>query len=290
MRRNRSHEQLSHLALAPAASASASASPLRSMILSASAQRLDQLEGGTFDGFDPDADQRPLLPRSPSSPPPSSSSSASASSPVASLSAQTCRDDTASASSSGRADLTMSQTFYSLSGPPVGHSQALVVCIHGMTLASYIFDDLVNDLVAVGGDAGGGTGGVAVDDESVGSGSTRPGAGSATMVLTYDLCGRGQSTLSPATRVCDVQLFVNQLAELLVWLGLVGSGSGGSSGSGISGGDAYGTTNPRMRSRVSSQAVLPIVLVGTSLGGAIAAAFTAAYPSEVSRLVLVAPA
>ena len=64
----------------------------------------------------------------------------------------------------------------------------------------------------------------------------------------------------------------------------------GSGGSGIGGDDTYGTTNPRMRSRVSSQAVLPIVLVGTSLGGAIAAAFTAAYPSEVSRLVLVAPA
>lgn len=73
-------------------------------------------------------------------------------------------------------------------------------------------------------------------------------------VLEYDLYGRGYSDRPDVTY--DIDLFLTQLRELLVAL------------------------------RIDH----PFTLVGWSLGGMIAAAYTARFPKEVGRVVLIAPA
>jgi len=73
-------------------------------------------------------------------------------------------------------------------------------------------------------------------------------------VLNYDLYGRGSSA-APDVRY-DEKLFVGQLVELLFKLNLTRS---------------------------------PIILVGASMGGLVAARFTQLHPEKVSKLVLFAP-
>eukprot|EP00994_Dinema_validum_P000449 NODE_1085_length_1107_cov_74.620983_g834_i0.p1 GENE.NODE_1085_length_1107_cov_74.620983_g834_i0~~NODE_1085_length_1107_cov_74.620983_g834_i0.p1 ORF type:complete len:351 (+),score=96.26 NODE_1085_length_1107_cov_74.620983_g834_i0:78-1055(+) len=76
-------------------------------------------------------------------------------------------------------------------------------------------------------------------------------------VLTYDLYGRGFSDSPPASVPHAEQLYVAQLASLLFSV------------------------------RPSAQ---PVNLLGSSMGGAIVAAFAATYPKLIRHLVLVAPA
>ena len=72
--------------------------------------------------------------------------------------------------------------------------------------------------------------------------------------LAYDLYGRGHSQAVPGRQ--DAAFFLRQLEELLDHEALTG----------------------------------PVVIVGYSMGGAIATAFAARHPGRVARLVLVAPA
>lgn len=91
-------------------------------------------------------------------------------------------------------------------------------------------------------------------------------------VLAYDLFGRGHSDL-PRDGRYDGAAHVEQLRELLEHtagrLGLSGGGGGRQAG---------------------AAAAPPVVLVGHSMGGALAALFAERYPERVSHLVLIAPA
>lgn len=79
-------------------------------------------------------------------------------------------------------------------------------------------------------------------------------AGLGFRVLTYDLYGRGHSARPGGSQTST--FFIRQLNELLAHEGIKA----------------------------------PVLLVGYSMGGAIAAAYTAAHPKRVSHLVLIAPA
>ena len=118
-------------------------------------------------------------------------------------------------------------THYTLSGPSNGR---LAVCIHGMTLASYTFDDIAKQLAQVG-----------------------------FRVLRYDLFGRGFSSAPPSGAPCTTRTYVSQLELLLQGLGLW------------------------------TEASRNGVLIGASLGGAIAAAFCAAHRDLFNQLLLIAP-
>jgi len=83
-------------------------------------------------------------------------------------------------------------TAYSVYGPPLDASRGVVVCVHGLTLASYVFHDLANHL-----------------------------ARNRWHVVTYDLYGRGGSKLFPSvlrdkTCLYDDDFYVSQLQEFLV--------------------------------------------------------------------------
>jgi pimeloyl-ACP methyl ester carboxylesterase len=140
-------------------------------------------------------------------------------------------------------------TAYKLSGPSLHNitTKGLVVLIHGLTMASYIFQDLVPALVAAN-----------------------------FRVLTYDIYGRGKSQYKPKSfeEHCDpLAVNVRQLVELLQKLQLW---------------DRF--ENADSAPKAGEKQGLSLTLVGASLGGSIATAFAAAYPSKVSRLVLIAPA
>lgn len=119
-------------------------------------------------------------------------------------------------------DLPSGRTHYQWLGPVRG---PVVVCIHGLTTPSPIWDDIAEGL-----------------------GET------AYRVLVYDLYGRGFSAAVPGRQ--DAAFFVRQLEELLAHEG------------------------------VSED----VTLLGYSMGGAIAAAFAAARPEFVRRVILMAPA
>lgn len=99
-------------------------------------------------------------------------------------------------------------TAYSAFGPPLENSRGLVVCIHGLTLASYVFTDIAVCL-----------------------------AKQRWHVLTYDIYGRGRST-ARAGAVFNDGFYVRQLKDLLraldLWdlpdktkLNIIGSSLGG---------------------------------------------------------------
>ncbi len=113
-------------------------------------------------------------------------------------------------------------THYRWIGPIRG---PVAVCVHGLTTPSPVWAPLAEELVAMG-----------------------------YRVLVYDLYGRGYSD-APGGRQ-DLDVFTNQLSELLQALGVEGD----------------------------------VTLLGYSMGGSIAAHFTAAHPEMVRRLILIAPA
>jgi pimeloyl-ACP methyl ester carboxylesterase len=91
-------------------------------------------------------------------------------------------------------------------------------------------------------------------------------------VLRYDLFGRGFSD-RPKLRY-DIDLFCKQLQDLLDILGLVGC-----------------KARPYVDGREARPYCDdPVSLVGLSMGGPIAATFTARFPQRVRRLVLIDPA
>ncbi len=94
------------------------------------------------------------------------------------------------------APLSKGRTRFALAGPPIDESAGLVICIHGLTCASYVWSDLATELAA-----------------------------RRYHVLTFDLYGRGKSSCRKARHSaadngsqpadCDADFFVEQLVELL---------------------------------------------------------------------------
>jgi pimeloyl-ACP methyl ester carboxylesterase len=125
------------------------------------------------------------------------------------------------------------RTRYHLAGPPPARSEGLVVCVHGLTLASYIWSDL----------------------------AARLASEQRLAVLTFDLAGRGGSSLAAEAtlngRGCDEAFFARQLAELLRALGLwtEAESRGGCAliGSSLGGGvvAAFAQRHPEMVARVA---------------------------------------
>lgn len=116
---------------------------------------------------------------------------------------------------------------YCIYGPPIESSRGLVICVHGLTLASYVFSDL------------------AAYFQTKWS------------ILTFDLFGRGSSTLyQDSNNVLDDDFYVRQLQELLQALELWDR---------------------------------RVTLLGCSLGGGVAVSFCAQFPEKVERMILVAP-
>ena len=98
-------------------------------------------------------------------------------------------------------------------------SKGLIICIHGLTLASYVFTDLTTYFQ------------------------------SKWTILTFDLFGRGSSTLNNSNNILDDNFYVNQLQELLQALDLWDR---------------------------------RVTLLGCSLGGGIAVSFCAQFPEKPS--------
>eukprot|EP00938_MAST-03A_sp_MAST-3A-sp1_P007443 g7443.t1 len=115
---------------------------------------------------------------------------------------------------------------YCIYGAPIDNSKGLIICIHGLTLASYVFTDLTTYFQ------------------------------SKWTILTFDLFGRGSSTLNNSNNILDDNFYVNQLQELLQALDLWDR---------------------------------RVTLLGCSLGGGIAVSFCAQFPEKVERMILVAP-
>jgi pimeloyl-ACP methyl ester carboxylesterase len=132
-------------------------------------------------------------------------------------------DDAARAKAPGQfAQLSDGQTHYQWHGPENG---PVLVCIHGLTTPSFVWDQMMPGLTAAG-----------------------------FSVLTYDLFGRGWSDRPKGAQ--SRSFFLRQLRDLLQHEGLEG----------------------------------PFMLMGYSMGGAIASVFAAEEPDRVSQLILLAPA
>ena len=121
-------------------------------------------------------------------------------------------------------------THYELSGIESGDA---VVLIHGFSVPYFIYDPTFKFLTNAG-----------------------------FRVLRYDLYGRGFSD-RPDARY-DIDLFVNQLTQLLDAL-------------------RFGSTGPGAGSR-------PVNLIGLSMGGLIASTFTGQHPERARKIVLIDPA
>lgn len=83
---------------------------------------------------------------------------------------------------------------YCIYGPALENSRGLVVCIHGLTLASYVFTDIAASL-----------------------------AKKRFTVLTFDLFARGSSVLNDSRNILDDDFYVIQLRDLLQGLELFNS-------------------------------------------------------------------
>ncbi|MEO0390461.1 MAG: alpha/beta fold hydrolase, partial [Pseudomonadota bacterium] len=120
------------------------------------------------------------------------------------------------------APLRAGRLHYQWHGPADGPT---LVCLHGLTTSSYVWDGMLPGLTALG-----------------------------YRVLTFDHYGRGYSD-RPRGRQ-DAAFFVAEVDALLRHEGVTG----------------------------------PITLMGYSMGGAVAAAYAAAHPTRVARVILIAPA
>jgi pimeloyl-ACP methyl ester carboxylesterase len=115
------------------------------------------------------------------------------------------------------------QVYYSLTGPSSGK---IIVMIHGLTMASYVWDKTEPDLVSLG-----------------------------YRVLKYDLYGRGNSE-KPLIAYNET-LYITQLYQLLEKLSLLPE---------------------------------KLIIIGVSLGAAIAVLFTEKYSHLIEKLILISPA
>lgn len=139
-------------------------------------------------------------------------------------------DETRKSASGSFVQLPNGITHYELGGNESGE---VVVLVHGFSVPYFIYDPTFEFLTQSG-----------------------------FRVLRYDLFGRGLSD-RPHT-LYNIDLFVNQLADLLDALRLTSTGL--------------------------SAGTQPVNLIGLSMGGPIASAFTTRHPERVNKLVLIDPA
>lgn len=165
------------------------------------------------------------------------------------------------------------RVFYRLLGQRQSNSR-LMVFVHGIGGYHFQFEPLAHHLIQCFNNSDNGNG-----DECASCDMKLEG--DPVQILLFDLYGRGYSDM-PASHVAhNEELFLVQMWQLLTKLGLIRSST-----------DTCGavSSEPGRDSALSQQPYGSFVLLGHSMGGALAMHFAAKYPQLVSHLILLSPA